>query len=50
MKGQMAAGGPYFMPGLDESYEKKAPKEMAGLIAARPGWWAASNPGFVCAQ
>jgi hypothetical protein len=26
MKGQMAPGGPYFMPGLDESYEKKAPK------------------------
>lgn len=26
LKGQMAAGGPYFMPGLDESYEKKAPK------------------------
>lgn len=26
LKGQMAAGGPYFMPGLDESYEKKPPK------------------------
>jgi hypothetical protein len=26
LKGQMAAGGPYFMPGLDESYEKKTPK------------------------
>jgi hypothetical protein len=26
LKGQMAAGGPYFMPGLDESYEKKIPK------------------------
>jgi hypothetical protein len=26
LKGQMAAGGPYFMPGLDESYEKKSPK------------------------
>jgi hypothetical protein len=21
-----SGGGPYFMPGLDESYEKKAPK------------------------
>ena len=26
LKGQMAAGGPYFMPGLDENYEKKSPK------------------------
>ena len=26
MKGHVAAGGPYFMPGLDESYEKKTPK------------------------
>ncbi len=26
LKGSMAPGGPYFMPGLNESYEKKAPK------------------------
>jgi hypothetical protein len=26
LKGQMATGGPYFMPGMDESYEKKSPK------------------------
>lgn len=26
LKGQIASGGPYFMPGLDETYEKKAPK------------------------
>jgi hypothetical protein len=26
LKGQMAPGGPYFMPGLDEAYEKKSPK------------------------
>jgi len=26
LKGQMAPGGPYFMPGLDESYEKKVSK------------------------
>ncbi|MEP7271881.1 MAG: hypothetical protein ABI882_10295 [Acidobacteriota bacterium] len=26
LKGQMAAGGPYFLPGLDETYEKKNPK------------------------
>jgi len=26
LKGQMAPGGPYFMPGLDETYEKKPPK------------------------
>lgn len=26
LKGSMAPGGPYFMPGLDESYERKAPK------------------------
>ncbi len=26
LKGSMAPGGPYFMPGLDESYEKKPPK------------------------
>jgi hypothetical protein len=26
LKGQMAPGGPYFMPGLDEAYEKKSSK------------------------
>src|SRR4029077_17684410 len=26
LKGQMAPGGPYFMPGLDETYEKKSSK------------------------
>ena len=26
LKGRMAPGGPYFMPGLNETYEKKAPK------------------------
>ncbi len=26
LKGTMAPGGPYFMPGLNETYEKKAPK------------------------
>lgn len=26
LKGSMAPGGPYFMPGLKESYEKKAPQ------------------------
>lgn len=26
LKGQMAPGGPYFMPGLDETYEKKPSK------------------------
>ena len=26
LKGTMAPGGPYFMPGLDETYEKKPPK------------------------
>ena len=26
LKGSMAPGGPYFMPGLNESYEKKAPQ------------------------
>jgi hypothetical protein len=26
LKGQMAPGGPYFMPGLDESYDKKPSK------------------------
>jgi hypothetical protein len=26
LKGSMASNGPYFMPGLNESYEKKAPK------------------------
>ena len=26
LRGQMATGGPYFMPGLDENYEKKTPK------------------------
>jgi len=26
LKGSMAPGGPYFMPGLDETYEKKTPK------------------------
>ena len=26
LKGIMAPGGPYFMPGLDETYEKKTPK------------------------
>jgi hypothetical protein len=26
LKGSMAPGGPYFMPGLNETYEKKAPK------------------------
>jgi hypothetical protein len=26
LKGAMAPGGPYFMPGLDESYEKRAPR------------------------
>ena len=26
LKGSMAPGGPYFMPGLDEVYEKKTPK------------------------
>jgi hypothetical protein len=26
LKGSMAPGGPYFMPGLDESYEKKPGK------------------------
>ena len=26
LKGQMASNGPYFMPGLNETYEKKAPK------------------------
>ncbi len=26
LKGQMASGGPYFLPGLDEAYEKKNPK------------------------
>jgi len=26
LKGQMAPGGPYFMPGLDETYDKKPPR------------------------
>lgn len=26
LKGRLAPGGPYFMPGLDETYEKKPPK------------------------
>ena len=26
LKGRMASNGPYFMPGLNETYEKKAPK------------------------
>jgi hypothetical protein len=26
LKGSMAHGGPYYMPGLDETYEKKPPK------------------------
>jgi len=26
LNGSMAPGGPYFMPGLDETYEKKSPK------------------------
>ena len=26
LRGRMAPGGPYFMPGLDETYERKAPK------------------------
>jgi hypothetical protein len=26
LKGSMAPGGPYFMPGLDENYEKKSVK------------------------
>jgi hypothetical protein len=26
LKGSMAPGGPYFMPGLNEAYEKKAPR------------------------
>lgn len=26
LKGRLAPGGPYFMPGLDETYEKKSPK------------------------
>jgi len=26
LKGSMASNGPYFMPGLNETYEKKAPK------------------------
>ncbi len=26
LKGRMAPGGPYYMPGLDEGYEKKPPK------------------------
>src|SRR4030095_2727104 len=30
LKGSMAPGGPYFMPGLDESYEKKPAKSFGG--------------------
>lgn len=26
LKGQMAPGGPYFMPGLDETYDRKPPR------------------------